>query len=73
MENLYYLIPVVAIVGGITYAILASYWRSKRDASNPELQAALEANTAASKAIVEKLESIDTRLSAVENTLTDIP
>jgi len=73
MENLYYLIPIVAIVGGVTFVILSSYWRSKRDASNPELQAALEANTAASKAIVEKLESIDSRLSAVEKTLTDIP
>ena len=74
-DNLYPLIPVVAIAGGITYVILLAYFKSKSKwaTSSPELQAALEANTAASRAILERLDSIESRLGTVEKTLTDIP
>jgi uncharacterized membrane protein YedE/YeeE len=70
-----YLVPAIAVAGGITYVILKSYWKSRGQSSgsNTELQAALEASTAASKAILDKLESIETRLGTVEKTLTDIP
>ncbi|MCU1558730.1 MAG: hypothetical protein JWN09_2725 [Microbacteriaceae bacterium] len=70
-----YIIPVVAIAGGITYAIFNSYFKSKGRiaAAAPDLQAALEANTAASNAILERLDSIESRLGTVEKTLTDIP
>jgi hypothetical protein len=71
------LIPVVAIGGGITYAILSSYWKHKtqfaKSSGTDELRAALDANTQASKAIVDRLDAIDARLSTVEKTLTDIP
>ncbi|MET4782612.1 hypothetical protein [Glaciihabitans sp. UYNi722] len=69
------LIPVVAIAGGITYAILSTYWKSKEKVagSSPDLRAALDANTAASRAILERLDSIEARLGTVEKTLTDIP
>lgn len=76
-SNWYYLIPIVAIAGGITYAILNSYWKSKSGHAaasvNPDLAAALAENAAVNKALLEKLDSIDSRLSAVEKTLTDIP
>jgi hypothetical protein len=70
-----YLVPAIAVAGGITYVILKSYWKSRGQSSgsNTELQTALEASTAASKAILDKLESIETRLGTVEKTLTDIP
>jgi hypothetical protein len=70
-----YLVPAIAVAGGITYVTLKAYWRSKSQSSggNTELQAALEASTAASKAILDKLEGIETRLGRVEKTLTDIP
>jgi len=76
--DFYWLIPVVAIGGGITYAIMNSYFKSKSQMNSaspasPELQVALEANTAASRAILERLDRIDARLGAVEKTLTDIP
>ncbi|HEY0258282.1 MAG TPA: hypothetical protein VGC18_00390 [Lacisediminihabitans sp.] len=68
------LIPVVAIAGGITYAILNSYWKSKRySGPSAELAGALEASTAANRAVAERLENIEARLGVVEKTLTDIP
>lgn len=74
-NNLYPLVPVVAIAGGITYAILLAYFKSKTKwaTTSPELQSALEANTAASRAILDRLDSIESRLGTVEKTLTDIP
>lgn len=75
--DFYWLIPVVAIAGGITYAILNSYWKSGTRgnvaAADPGLSIALSENAAVNKAILEKLGSIDARLGAVEKTLTDIP
>jgi hypothetical protein len=75
--DFYWLIPVVAIAGGITYAILNSYWKSgargNATAADPGLAAALAENAAVNKALLEKLGSIDARLGAVEKTLTDIP
>ena len=75
--DFYWLIPVVAIAGGITYAILNSYWKSGSHrgaaSADPGLAAALVENAAVNKALLEKLNSIDSRLSTVEKTLTDIP
>ncbi len=73
--DFYWLIPVTAVGGGITYAILNTYWKSKSHSASagPGLQAALEANTAASTAILARLDSIEARLGTVEKTLTDIP
>jgi hypothetical protein len=75
--DFYWLIPVVAIAGGITYAILNSYWKSgargNATVADPGLVGALAENAAVNKALLEKLGSIDARLGAVEKTLTDIP
>jgi len=72
MENLYYLIPVVAIVGGITYAILSQYWK-RRSNTDPRLESALEASVTANREVLARLDSIETRLGAIEKTLNDIP
>jgi hypothetical protein len=75
--DFYWLIPVVAIGGGITYAILNAYWKSgafsNAATADPGLAAALAENAAVNKALLEKLDSIDARLGTVEKTLTDIP
>ncbi|MEO6944162.1 MAG: hypothetical protein ABI053_05570 [Lacisediminihabitans sp.] len=75
--DFYWLIPVIAVAGGITYAILNSYWKSGARGNSavidPALTATLAENAAVNKAILEKLGSIDARLAAVEKTLTDIP
>lgn len=75
--DFYWLIPVIAVAGGITYAILNSYWKSDAHrngaTADPGLAAALAENAAVNKALLEKLDSIDARLGAVEKTLTDIP
>jgi len=64
----------IAIVGaagwgltGIIYAV-----RRPRD-DNSGLTQALEQNTAANQALLARLETIDSRLGAVERTLNDIP
>jgi hypothetical protein len=71
------LVPVVAVAGGLTYAILASYWKSKerfaKASGTDDLRGALDASTAASKAVLDRLDAIDARLRTVEKTLTDIP
>jgi len=72
MENLYYLIPVVAIVGGITYAILSQYWK-RRSNTDPRLESALEESVTANREVLARLDSIETRLGAIEKTLNDIP
>lgn len=68
-----FLIPVVAIAGGITYAILSKYWKSKAGAAHPAVQKTLNENLSTNQAVLAKLDSIESRLQAVEKTLTDIP
>jgi hypothetical protein len=68
-----WLIPTVAIAGGITYAILSKYWKSRAGAAHPAVQKTLDENLATNQAVLARLDSIETRLGAVEKTLTDIP
>ena len=71
-----YLIPIVAIVGGITYAIFGQYFKSRRHAvsaeGSPALREALAASTASNAALLEKLTALDTRLGAIERTLNEV-
>ena len=77
MDFMPWLIPVIAIVGGIRYAILKSSLEERRIAGEARRHAVWPAriaeNAAVNKALLEKLDSIDARLGAVEKTLTDIP
>jgi hypothetical protein len=72
-QTLGWILPVVAVAGGITWLTLSSYWKSKSRTGDPASNKALEDNTAVNKALLEKLTSIDDRLTAVEKTLNDIP
>ena len=68
--------PVVAIIGGATFLILATYWKYQQRTSehaSPELRRTLDANTEASRAVLAKLAVLDQRLATIEKTLTDIP
>lgn len=73
----YWLIPVIAVAGGLTYAILQAYWKhnaqSTATAADPSIAAALSENAEVNRAILGRLDAIDARLGAVEKTLTDIP
>lgn len=72
-----YLIPIIAIIGGITYAIFDKYFKTKRaiaevSGSGVALKA-VEENAQVNRQLLAKLDSLDARLAAVEKTLTDIP
>lgn len=70
------ILPVVAIIGWVTFLILATYWKYRQRTSefaSPELRRTLDANTEASRAVLAKLDALDQRLASVEKTLTDIP
>jgi len=70
------IIPVVAIIGWVTFLILATYWKYRHrtsEAASPELRRTLDANTEATRAVLAKLDALDQRLATVEKTLTDIP
>ena len=63
-------IPIIAlIVWGITSIIGAIRSNKQNDA----LTEAIKQNADINKALLEKLEGIDSRLGAVEKTLNDIP
>jgi len=71
-----WIIPVVAIAGGLTFVTLATYWKYQQrtsEVASPELRRTLDANAEASRAILAKLDALDQRLATVEKTLTDIP
>jgi hypothetical protein len=71
-----WIVPVVAVIGGLTWLTLSAYWKYRQRTSEgggPDLRRALDANTEATRAVLAKLETLDERLSAVEKTLTDIP
>lgn len=71
-----WIIPVVAIIGGLTWLTLSAYWKYRQrtsEVASPELRKALDANTEASRAVLAKLDALDQRLATVEKTLTDIP
>ena len=71
-----WIIPVVAIIGGATFLILATYWKYRHrtsEVASPELRRTLDANTEASRAVLAKLAALDQRLATIEKTLTDIP
>jgi hypothetical protein len=71
-----YLIPIVAIIGGITYAIFDQYFKTRRrlaesDAS-PALTEALAASNQVNAALLEKITAMDARLGAIERTLSEV-
>ncbi len=64
------IVPVVAIIAWGAMMVTRNF---RREGADPALQRALEENAAANKALLAKLETIDSRLGAVEKTLNDIP
>jgi hypothetical protein len=73
MQYVYgWIVPTVAVIGGLIYLILHSYWKS-RSTGDATARKAVDEHTATNKAVLDKLDSIDNRLTAVEKTLNDIP
>lgn len=71
-----YLIPIVAIIGGITAAICSQHFSTKRKIAeaegSPRLQAALETSAASNAELLARLGTIEARLGAIEKTLNDV-
>lgn len=71
-----YLIPIVAIIGGITYAIFNKYFKTRRHLAESEgsraLAQALAASNQVNAALLEKLTAVDARLGAIERTLSEV-
>lgn len=77
MENGWaYLLPAVAIAGGITFVIFNQYFKTRRrlaeTESIPELKAALTQSNELNAKLVERLTAVDTRLGAIERTLNEV-
>ena len=62
----------IAIAGIIVWGAVVIVGAVKNTSKNEGLQKALEDNAATNRALLAKLEAIDTRLGVVEKTLTDI-
>ncbi|KGJ78573.1 hypothetical protein GY21_06510 [Cryobacterium roopkundense] len=76
MELSVYWIPIVAIIGGITYSIFDQYFKLRRrqaDASGGvELRDALAASAALNAQLLSRLDAMDTRLASIERTLIEV-
>ncbi|TFD54997.1 hypothetical protein E3T43_12280 [Cryobacterium sp. Hh7] len=70
------LVPVVAIIGGIVYAIIDQYFKTRRRLAEAEgtsaLREALTQSNETNTALLEKLTALDSRLRAIERTLSEV-
>jgi len=70
-------IAIVAIVCGVTVEIVKLALRSREKraelSGGSELRGILEQSNASNQRVAEKLDGLETRLAAMEKTLTDIP
>ncbi|TFD58821.1 hypothetical protein E3T39_10605 [Cryobacterium suzukii] len=69
-----YLVPIVAIIGGITYAIFNQYFKSRRrdNEGSPAVREALARSNETNAALLSRLTAMDTRLAAIERTLSEV-
>ncbi|KFF59616.1 hypothetical protein JF66_10025 [Cryobacterium sp. MLB-32] len=76
MELSVYWIPIVAIIGGITYSIFDQYFKLRRRqaeaSSGGEVRAALAASNDLNTQLLTRLEGLDTRLARIERTLIEV-
>lgn len=76
-DSIYVIVPLIAIAGGISYAIVSATEKSKVkiaeiSASRSAIQA-VEDSVALNKAVLAKLDALDARLSKIEEVLVNIP
>lgn len=75
--NWVYSIPLAAIIGGITLAIFAIYFKTKKDIAGASGSGvalkAVEDNAQVNRQILARLDALDGRLAAVESKLTRVP
>jgi len=77
MENGWaYLIPIVAIIGGITAAIFNQYFKTRRRVAetegSPALREALVQSNDINARLLDRLNTMDARLGAIERTLSEV-
>lgn len=75
MDYWVYSIPLAAIIGGITIAIFAMYFKNKKDIAMAGTGAtrASEDNAQVNRQVLARLDALDARLAAVENKVSRIP
>jgi hypothetical protein len=74
--NLFFLIPVLAIVAWGAHRIVREIYKGRAMASQSgggDIKRALDDNAAINRQVLAKLESLETRMAGVEKTLNDIP
>jgi hypothetical protein len=65
-------IAIVGVVGWAAMVIIGSVGWGRSKSGSTKANEVMEQNIATNKAVLAKLDSIETRLSVVEKTLTDI-
>ncbi|TFB51245.1 hypothetical protein [Cryobacterium tagatosivorans] len=76
MDYWVYAIPLAAIIGGITVAIFAMYFKTKKDiamATGPGATRAAEDSAEVNRQVLARLDSLDARLAAIESKVTRVP
>jgi len=76
MDYWVYSIPLAAIIGGITIAIFAMYFKNKKDIATMAGTGALRAgenNAQVNRQVLARLDALDARLAAVENKVSRVP
>ena len=71
-----FLVPIIAIIGGITYSIFNQYFKTRRHVADaegsPALREALVVSNEVNVALLEKLNVVDARLVKIERTLSEV-
>jgi hypothetical protein len=66
-------IGILAVFGWIVTVVIGSINYGRAKGGTAQIAEVMEQNIATNAAVLAKLETIETRLGAVEKTLTDIP
>lgn len=76
MDYWVYAIPLAAIIGGITVAIFAMYFKTKKDiamATGTGAPKAADDTAEVNRQLLARLDSLDARLAAIENKVSRVP
>lgn len=74
--NWVYAIPLAAIIGGVTIAIFAMYFKTRKDiaaAPGTDAMGALEENSRINRQLLTRLDVLDARIAAIEDKVSRVP
>ena len=74
LRILWILVPLVAIIGGITYSIIRLRYRGlERGSDTASLELLLRQSLDSQRSVNDRLATIDGRLTAIERALSEVP